>query len=114
MPFEKNDPRINRNGRPKGSRNKITKEIEQAYADVLANKLPDVERWINQTAQENPGKAVDLLMRLSERFLPALQRTEITGADGKDLFKDVKFRFGDDINIDTHDHSGSDELDDIL
>ena len=101
MPFEKGDPNIWRGGRPKGTKNKISEEIREQFANVLANKMPDMERWLAQTAQENPGKALDLMMRLSERFLPALQRTEITGKDGEDLFKNISFKFGDDINITT-------------
>ena len=94
MPFEKNDPNINRNGRPKGSPNKITEEIREAYAMVLQNRLPDLERWIMQVSHDDPAKAADLLMKLSERFLPMLARTEITGADGEDLSKNLKFDFG--------------------
>ena len=93
MPFTPGDPNINRNGRPKGSRNHVTKVIEEQFGNVLENKLPDLERWIMQTAQENPAKAADLLMRLSERFLPLIARTEVTGKDGEDLFKDLKFNF---------------------
>lgn len=94
MPFTPGDPNINRNGRPKGSRNHVTKVIEEQFGNVLENKLPDLERWIMQTAQENPAKAADLLMRLSERFLPLIARTEVTGKDGEDLFKNLKFDFG--------------------
>ena len=94
MPFEKgHDPNRNLNGRPKGSRNHITKVIEEQFGNVLENKLPDVERWLQQTAQENPGKALELLMKLSERFLPALQRQEITGKDGEAL--NFTFKFGE-------------------
>ena len=110
MPFQKNDPNINRNGRPKGSPNKITEQIREAYAMVLENRLPDLERWIMQVSHEDPAKAADLLMKLSERFLPMLSRQEVTGKDGEDLFKNLKFEFGppnkepksnvDDSNID--------------
>ena len=74
MPFEKNDDRINRAGRPVGSKNKITEEIREAFQMVLENKLPDLERWLQQTAQEDPAKAIDLLLKLSNRFLPELSR----------------------------------------
>ena len=84
----------NPNGRPKGSKNKITEEIRAAFQMVLENKLPDLELWIQQTAQEDPAKAVDLLLKLSNRFLPELSRQEITGADGEELFKSLKFNFG--------------------
>ena len=107
MPFTSGDPNINRNGRPKGSRNHVTKIIEEQFGNVLENKLPDLERWIQQTAQENPAKAADLLMRLSERFLPLIARTEITGADGQDLFKSIKFDFGDTDNKGTEPTQGT-------
>jgi hypothetical protein len=84
----------NPSGRPKGSKNKITEEIRSAFQLVLENKLPDLERWIQQTAQDDPAKAVDLLIKLSNRFVPELSRQELTGADGADLFKSIKFDFG--------------------
>lgn len=93
MPFEKNDPNINRAGRPKGSSNKITEEIREAFAMVLENRLPDLNRWIGHISQEDPHKAAELLIKLSERFLPALSRQELTGAGGDDLFKSLKFNF---------------------
>ncbi len=110
MPFTPGDPNINRSGRPKGSRNVINKVIEEQFANVLENRLPDLERWISQTAAENPAKAADLLMRLSERFLPILARTELTGKDGEALFKDLKFNFGtDDDDKGTDTTSGTEE-----
>ena len=98
MPFTPNDPNINRKGRPKGSPNKITEEIREAFAMVLENRLPDLNRWIGHISQEDPHKAAELLIKLSERFLPALQRQELTGAGGEDLFKNIKFEFGPDVN----------------
>ena len=96
MPFEKGDPNINRNGRPKGSPNKITEELREAFALVLENKLPDLERLLNQVAHEDPAKAIELMLKLSNRFLPELSRQELTGADGAELFKNLRFDFGDD------------------
>ena len=90
-------------GRPKGASNKITEEIREAYAMVLQNRLPDLDRWIMQVSHEDPAKAADILMRLSERFIPMLARTEITGADGQDLFKNIKFEFGPDNEEDNSD-----------
>jgi len=94
MPFRKGDPNINRKGRKKGSTNKITKEVKEAFSMVLHNKLPELERWLTQVSHDDPAKAAEILMKLSERFLPILARTEITGADGEDVFKNVKFEFG--------------------
>mgnify|MGYP000400626245 FL=1 len=95
MPFEKNDPRINRNGRPKGAANRITEELREAFAMLLENNLEQYEIWLARVAENDPQKALDLAIRISERFVPMLSRQEVTGADGADLFKNVKFNFGD-------------------
>ena len=80
-------------GRPKGASNKITDEIREQFSKLLENQLPDVERWIRQTAQDDPAKAVDLLIKISERFVPKLTQNQVTGADGEDLFKNITFNF---------------------
>ena len=81
-------------GRPKGSKNKITQELREAFALVLERKLPDLERLLNQVAHEDPKAAIELMLKLSNRFLPELSRQELTGADGEELFKNIKFDFG--------------------
>ena len=96
MPFEKNDDRINRAGRPVGSKNKITEEIREAFQLVLEKRLPDLERLLMQVAHDDPAKAIELMLKLSNRFLPELSRQELTGADGSELFKNLKFNFGTD------------------
>ncbi len=93
MPFKPGESG-NPAGRPKGSANKITEELKEAFALVLEERLPDLNRWIGQVAQDDPAKAIDLLIKLSTRFLPELARTELTGKDGQDLLKGVTFNFG--------------------
>ena len=82
----------NPNGRPAGKANKITEEIRAQFALVLEHKLPDLERWMDTIAADNPEKAADLLLRLSERFVPKLTQSQITGADGEAL--NIEFKFG--------------------
>ena len=42
------------------------------------------------------------MLKLSEYMIPKLARQEVTGADGADLFKNIKFEFGPDINDDVN------------
>jgi hypothetical protein len=98
MPFTPGDPNINRNGRPKGSPNKITEDLREAFALVLENNLPQLEILLARVAADDPKSAMELILKLSNRFLPELSRQELTGNDGSDLFKNVKFQFGPDIN----------------
>ena len=92
MAFSKNDPRINREGR--FGPNNSTKMMKEAFDMLVENNLPNLNIWIAQIAAEDPAKAMDLIIKLSERFVPALARTEVTGADGQDLFKQITFQFG--------------------
>ena len=97
----------NPNGRPKGSKNKITQEIREAFQMVLEKRLPDLERLLMQVAHDDPAKAIELMIKLSNRFVPELSRQELTGAGGEDLFKSIKFDFGDTDNKGTEPTQGT-------
>jgi hypothetical protein len=73
---------LNPAGRPRGSVNEINQQIREAFAMLLHSQLPNLEHWIMRAAERNPEKAVDLMLRISERFVPQLTRTEITGGEG--------------------------------
>ncbi len=88
----------NPGGRPKGVPNKQTKEIREAYQRLTENNLDNMTTWLSQVAGEDPAKALDIMLRLSEYIIPKLARQEVVGNDGEDLFKNVKFNFGPDIN----------------
>lgn len=88
----------NPNGRKKGVPNKNTKAIREAYQKLTEDNLENMNRWLMQTAQDDPAKAMDLMLRLSEYIIPKLARTELTGNDGDDLFRNIKFEFGPNIN----------------
>lgn len=80
-------------GRTPGSKNKIQDEVKQAFAKLLENKIPEMEEWITRVSERDPAKALEIFIKISERFLPQLSRQEVTGADGKDLFQNVSFNF---------------------
>lgn len=91
---------INRDGRKKGTMNKYTKQIKEAFGMLLEGNLDNLSIWLAQVAADDPKAALDIMMRMSERFVPKLKQTEITGADGEDLFKNVKFDFGPPVDDD--------------
>jgi hypothetical protein len=90
----------NPNGRPKGTLNRATKQVREAYQNLVEMNLDNMTMWLSQVAAENPEKAMQLMLQLSEFIIPKLARTELTGQDGDDLFKNIKFEFGPDINSD--------------
>jgi hypothetical protein len=77
----------NPRGRGKGTPNRTTSEIR--------DNISNMNKWLEEVAEDDPNKALDMMLKLSEYFIPKLARQELTGADGKDLFKDIKFEFGD-------------------
>ncbi len=85
-------------GRKPGTKNKATKEIREAYQKLTEDNLDNMSIWLSQIAGDDPAKAMDLMLRLSEYIIPKLARQELVGNDGEDLFKDVKFTFGPDVN----------------
>jgi hypothetical protein len=69
-------------GRPKGVPNKSTQMVREAIANLLERNAPNMDRWLNEVAQNDPYKALDLMNKLSEYHIPKLARTEVTGVDG--------------------------------
>ena len=96
--FRGGDENINRAGKKPGTVNKTTKEIREAYQRLTEANLDNMSIWLSQIASEDPAKAMDMMLRLSEYIIPKLARQELVGNDGEDLFKNVKFAFGPDIN----------------
>ena len=97
MGFKKGEV-SNPKGRPKGKPNKTTAEIRDAYQKLVEDNLTNMTEWLVQVAAQNPERAMDLMLKLSEYMIPKLARQEVTGADGADLFKNIKFEFGTPIN----------------
>jgi len=69
-------------GRPKGLPNKSTQIVREAIANLLERNAGNMDRWLNEVAQDDPYKALDLMNKLSEYHIPKLARTGLTGADG--------------------------------
>jgi len=88
----------NPNGRPRGAENRTTKEIREAYQKLVESNLENMSLWIADIAAENPEKAMDTMIKLSEYVIPKLARQELVGSEGKDLFANVRFDFGPDVN----------------
>ncbi len=87
-------------GRMEGTKNRVTQNIRKAYQDLVEGNLDNMSQWIGHIANENPKEAMELMIKLSEFVIPKLARTELTGANGDDVFKNVTFQFGPDVNSD--------------
>ena len=64
-------------GRTRGTPNKQTSEIREAYRMLIENNLDNLAYWIETIAENSPEKAIDILIKLSEYVVPKLNRTRI-------------------------------------
>jgi len=67
---------IKTGGRTKGKENKNTADIKQAYQSLLENNLSNIEIWLSTVAKDNPSKALDFMLRLSEFIVPKQKAIE--------------------------------------
>lgn len=81
----------NPKGRPKGSKNKIPAEARAAIQMIVEGRIAEVDAWIGRVAKKNPGRAVELVEKLTEYVIPKLSRTEVTGAEGGPVAASVSF-----------------------
>src|SRR5713101_6448799 len=72
-------------GRQKGTPNKITADARETFRLVFEKLAPEAEGWIRAAAKKNPAKGAELLLRLSELFVPRLSRGELSGPDGEGI-----------------------------
>lgn len=94
---------VNKGGRPKGSVNKTTTDIREAFKRLIELNIPKFEGWLTAIAEgetakikdangkvikeviirkADPAKAMELMHNLAEYNIPKLARTELTGQGG--------------------------------
>ena len=105
----------NRKGRPPGTKNKKTEAIRGAYQNLVEMNLDEMSEWMRTIAATDPKAAMELMIKLSEYVIPKMSRTEITGANGNDLFESLKFEFGPSVSdrLDSLDGIETIDLDEV-
>lgn len=74
MPAEPGN-NYNPNGRGKAP-NKITAQIKQTFANILEGREEELARSLDKLRDTNPKAFLELFIKISERFVPAVTRTE--------------------------------------
>lgn len=95
--FRGGDHNINRAGRKPGSENKYTKKVKEAFGMLLENNLDNLSLWLADIAADDPKAALDIMLKMSERFVPKLRQTDIT-SDGEKILDKLTFKFGPAID----------------
>ena len=75
MPFKEGQSG-NPNGRPKGSANKTTNTIREAFTKLVEDNLENMTTWLESVADTNPEKALNIINQMAEYTTPKLARVE--------------------------------------
>tara|TARA_R100000935_G_scaffold58377_1_gene95156 strand:- start:787 stop:1074 length:288 start_codon:yes stop_codon:yes gene_type:complete len=74
MAFEKGNKLA---GTRKGIPNKTTQEIREAFQLLIENNQDKMQLWLTETAMEEPARALEIILKMSEYIVPKLSRTEV-------------------------------------
>jgi hypothetical protein len=75
----------NPGGRPKGKPNAITAKTREMFAYILEAEQENFIEALDKLRKTNVKEYVNIMIKLSERFVPAVSKHEITGANGEEL-----------------------------
>lgn len=78
--FEKGNKAAVGNGRPKGSKDKVTQEARSMFNELFNANIGKIQEWLDKVAEEDPAKALDLFFKLAEYVVPKA-KTEIDLTD---------------------------------
>ena len=74
MGFETNKERINKNGRPKGSKNKNTAAIRERFQELIEDNYEQLKKDLRGMRANDRVKAI---IDLAKFVLPTLKATEV-------------------------------------
>lgn len=66
----------NPSGRPKGTPNKSTIEFKEAVNNLINSATPEMVKWLEHVAEEDPSKALEHVYKFAQFGYPLLSRSE--------------------------------------
>ena len=72
-----NNTGIKYGGRQKGTPNKATVRLREAFTELLENNMGRLQELLDKVAEKNPQKALEILLKLSEFAVPKMRAVEI-------------------------------------
>jgi len=75
MPFKKNDNRINRNGRPQGAENKLTKELRTVLKNIMFDEFNNIPSLLETLETK---ERLEILIKIMPFVLPKVDTIKHT------------------------------------
>lgn len=60
-----------------------TKAIRERFSNILQGNVENIEKWLQEVAKDDPAKALDLLLKMSNMVLPKLRPVGIESDEEK-------------------------------
>ena len=79
-------------GRPKGTPNKTTNKIREAFQKLIEDNLENMTVWLSDVAEDDPKAALDIITKLGEYTTPKLARVE-NKLEAEDGITEIKLNF---------------------
>ena len=93
MPFQKSDERINREGRPKNSLNKTTKQVKELIRNLFDE---NTEYLYANLDQMTISERINLSKAILPFLMPKLQSVVLREGESIDHFKAIEIKFNDE------------------
>lgn len=75
----------NPNGRPPGNPNRTTTMVRDLFASILESEQENFKEALERLRVESPKDYVQIMTKLSQKFLPDLTVTALQNADGSNI-----------------------------
>jgi hypothetical protein len=72
-------------GRPPGLPNRTTAIVRQLFADILESEQENFKAALEQIRVDSPKDYVQVMTKLSQKFLPDMTTTILQNADGSNI-----------------------------
>jgi len=90
-----NNTGIKYGGRQRGTPNKATARLREAFTELLEDNMGKVQELFDKVAEKNPQKALELLLKLSEFALPKLRAIEVNNESEEAMHTSLDIRIID-------------------
>jgi hypothetical protein len=91
MPFAKNDPNINRAGRPTGTPNKTSEQIRRQLKEFIENNLDGLQEEFTKLKPAERFRVLDSL--LSYVLPPPISIDRLSEEQMQELFEQLKIKY---------------------
>jgi len=70
------------------------KELRGVYSDILEANTDNIQSWFEKVAEDNPAKALELMLKLSSFIIPKPRSVEVKDSN-KNVFTPITISFKD-------------------